>query len=171
MDYFSEDYYKLLIGKYRNKGVIVDTSILLLWFVGLVDEKQIPHVKRLNTYTIEDYCTLSNILSRFNHRIITTPNILTEVSNLAGRDKEPLRTKNFEGFAEGIKLLDEKFLPSTYIAPALEFKLFGLTDAAIACLAMTKYLILTDDLPFCAYLQRNGIDVLNFNHLRVRGWK
>jgi len=163
--------YEDLFRRYKKEGVIVDTSILLLWFVGSYDEGQIAKFKRTRTlFTVEDYVTLCGILRRFD-KIITTPNILTEVSNLAGQMEEPMRTRQFEAFARGIMLLDEKCLPSTRIAATEEFKRFGLTDAAISCLASAKCLTITSDLRLYVHLQRLGLDAVNFNHIRALGWE
>ncbi len=46
------------------------------------------------------------------------------------------------------------------------FPKLGLTDSAILHLAKDKYLVLTDDFTLCQFLQKAGIDVLNFNHIR-----
>jgi len=37
-------------------------------------------------------------------------------------------------------------------------------------LAKNHYLLLTDDLPLSHYAMGNGINVVNFNHLRIQNW-
>ncbi len=37
-------------------------------------------------------------------------------------------------------------------------------------LAKNKYLVLTDDLKLGNYLQKVGIDTINFNNIRTYGW-
>jgi hypothetical protein len=44
-----------LVSKYRNRGVLVDTNILLLWMVGVVDSSWISKHKRTKQYTAGDY--------------------------------------------------------------------------------------------------------------------
>ena len=41
----------------------------------------------------------------------------------------------------------------------------------IISLAGDRYLVLTDDLRLAHYLQKIGIDTVNFNNIRVYGWK
>lgn len=52
-----------------------------------------------------------------------------------------------------------------------QFTKFGLTDCGILSFARDRYLVLTDDLRFADYLQRQGVDTVNFNNLRVLGWQ
>ena len=48
---------------------------------------------------------------------------------------------------------------------------FGLTDSSIAQLAEGGHLVLTDDFRLSQFLNSKGHAVLNFNHVRVLGWK
>jgi rRNA-processing protein FCF1 len=48
---------------------------------------------------------------------------------------------------------------------------FGLTDAAVGVIAKNKYLVVTDDFRLSQKLQHDGIDTLNFNHLRQLKWQ
>ncbi len=159
-----------LFQRYRKAGILLDTNILMMYFVGAFRREIIPIFKRTQTFTIEDYYTLLNIISYFE-KVVTTPNILTEVSNLLGQLAEHLKLGCFENFASGITGLDEHYLPSIDIAKTEEFKRFGITDAGILSLARDKYLVLTDDFRLSQYLQTKGVDVLNFNNIRVINWK
>ena len=42
---------------------------------------------------------------------------------------------------------------------------------AIIDLVKGQYLVLTDDFRLSNYLGKQGIDVLNFNHLRFASWR
>ena len=75
-------YWKELIRKHCQSDILVDTNLLLLLMIGAVEEKLIGG-KRTERYTVDHYRSLSNILKDFQH-LITTPHILTEVSNLGG---------------------------------------------------------------------------------------
>jgi hypothetical protein len=70
-----------LVVRYARKGILIDTNILLLYFLGSFDQDLIPSFKRTVQFTVEDYNTLLLLLQMFD-RLVTTPNILTEVSNL-----------------------------------------------------------------------------------------
>ena len=82
------DYIRKLFGKYKYKGVIVDTNILLLLFVGSVNKKRISKFNRTEQFSPKDYDFLVEIISYFS-KIVVTPNILTEVSNFINQLTEP----------------------------------------------------------------------------------
>lgn len=163
------DYSVNLIQRYSRVGVIFDTNILLLYFVGTYNQDLIPKFKRTKIFTVEDYNLLVGLLGRVE-KIITTPNILTEVSNLSGQLSENLKFDYFEKFATGIALLDEHYLSSDEISRMDEFSKFGLTDAGILHIARGNYLVITDDFRLSQYLQKIGVDALNFNHIRTFNW-
>lgn len=158
-----------LIPRYARNGILVDTNILLLFFLGSFDPSQIPRYDRTAQFTAEDYDTLLALLQRFD-KIVTTPNILTEVNSLSGQIKEPARTSYFAKLAEGIHVIEEHYVESREAASTERFAKMGLTDAGILRLAKDKYLVLTDDFPLSQYLQKVGVDVINFNHIRVPYW-
>lgn len=161
------DYAKSLFERYYRKGIIVDTNILLLYFIGQYNKELIPRFKRTSQFTSDDYDLLVIFLKNFL-KIVTTPNILTEVSNLANQIPSNIKDDFFERFAESIVCLDEDYLESKTIAERDEFKKFGLTDSGIACLSQDDYLVLTDDLRLAYYLANKKVPVVNFNHLRQR---
>ena len=155
--------------RYRQAGIMVDTNILLLFFIGAFDQDLIPKFKRTKTFSVEDYEVLVRFLSPF-YRIATTPHILTEVSNLAGQLREPAKSEYFKKFSSEITLLEEENVASRDVAQTQEFVKFGLTDTGIIHLTKGKYLVLTDDFPLSQYLQSAGVDVVNFNHIRTTYW-
>ena len=95
-----------LVPRYKSRGLLIDTNILLLFFVGLYDRSWVERFKRTRRYTAQDFDLLMEIVLRFD-RIITTPHILSEVSNLSGQWAEPERGKYFEHFAQRITNLSE----------------------------------------------------------------
>jgi len=87
-----------LLESYRKKGILVDTNILLLYFVGSVNPKRISQFKRTNQFNVDDFELLIQILGYFQ-KIVTTPNILTEVSNLIGQLTDPEKSLCFNVLA------------------------------------------------------------------------
>ncbi len=158
-----------LLQQYRQRGVLLDTNILLLYFVGALDPQLIPQFKRTKIFAVEDFATLQALLQHIE-TYITTPNILTEVSNLAGQLSGRWREDYFSIFAQGLTLLDEQYVRSTEIATTSVFRRFGITDAGIIHVAQGKYLTITDDFPLSQYLRSQGADVLNFNEIRPYNW-
>ena len=96
----------------------------------------------------------------------TTPNILTEVSNLSGQLYGRHKHNYSDTMAREIVLMEERYLPSGKLAPLPEMKMFGLTDTGLAQLARDGYLVLTDDLRLYNYLTNFSLEVINFNHIR-----
>lgn len=159
-----------LFARYRRKGILIDTNILLLYFVGTVNRERISRFNRTQQFVPEDYDLLLQIIAYFQ-KIVTTPNILTEVNSLANQLGEPERSECFAVFAQGISVLDEFYIESKAIAMSERFTKFGITDCGILNLAREQYLVLTDDLRLSVYLQTEGIDTVNFNNIRVYGWQ
>lgn len=159
-----------LLSRYRQKGILIDTNILLLYFIGTVNRERISRFKRTEQFLPEDYDLLQQLLSYFQ-KLVTTPNILTEVNSLANQLGEPERSQWFTIFAQGLSILDEFYIESKAVATNEKFTKFGLTDCGILNLAKAHYLVLTDDLKLAAYLQKEGINVINFNNLRIYGWR
>lgn len=146
--------------------MLLDTNLLLLYAVGAHDRDLIPRFKRTAAFTPEDFRILADTLDPFAH-VLTTPHILTEVSNLAGQFAEPLKQAVFRTLAAVIGMLTELQLPARDVAADPAFPRFGLTDIAILRHARDKCLVLTDDFRLSQYLAHEKVEVLNFNHLRT----
>lgn len=151
---------------YFGKGILIDSNILLLLVVGAYKQSLIG-TDRLANFSVRDYELLLRMLSRFKP-IVTTPHILTEVNNLAfsmvkGRYRDGVQT----AFLGVIQWLHEERMPAMVIGERRAFLPLGLTDAAISLAAEQAYLVLTDDGPLYAFLAGQGLDAVNFNHLRT----
>jgi rRNA-processing protein FCF1 len=155
-----------LLARYRSAGVLVDTNLLLLYVVGAFDPQRIPAFKRTSRFTPDDYALLVDFLKRFQ-RIVTTPHILAEVSNLAAELSGQVKDGVFQKLAAGIGLYDERHAPAAEVAVHPAFARFGLTDLAVLRHARDRLLVLSDDFRLTQYLQHHGVDAINFNHLRA----
>lgn len=162
-------YIEKLLNRYWNKGILIDTNILLLLIVGSSNRKRISQFKRTEQFIPEDYDLLIKLIHLFP-KIITTPNILTEVNSLTNQIGEQERSKCFAIFAQLISEIDEFTLSSQDIVKNNGFIKFGLTDCGIVEVSKNQYLVLTDDFKLFNYLQKLGIDSINFNDLRVYLW-
>ncbi|MEH1812965.1 MAG: PIN domain-containing protein [Nostoc sp.] len=162
-----------LVRRYSQKGILIDTNILLLFLVGNVNRERITKFNRTQQFIPEDYELLLEFIARFQ-KLVTTPNILTEVNSLANQLGEPERSQCFAIFAQFVKnvaLLDEYYVNSLDAVNTEKFIKFGLTDSGILTLSKGKYLVLTDDFKLASYLQSVEVDVINFNNIRVFNWK
>ena len=154
-----------LFRKYKSKGLMIDTNILLVYFVGLYSPEAVGNLKRTKEYNLNDFYTIFRIIEYFK-QVITTPNILTELSNLSKRYPDEFKTI----FSENVKNVKELYLESFIASSKDHFKIVGLTDSALIELSKNNYLIITNDLPLFHYLQNVNVDAINYNHIRMAGW-
>ncbi|EJZ22137.1 hypothetical protein NE852_23500 [Rhizobium sp. Pop5] len=152
-----------------NKAVILDTNLTVLLIVGLVEIEQVGVHKRTRAYDREDFTILSNILSR-SSRLIFTPNVVTETSNLLGRSSERYGAQLSRSLAEvvGASRSMELLISSQAGFSRDEYKRLGLTDAVLlhAATGNGDAIILTDDLDLYLAAAHDGLEVVNFTHIR-----
>lgn len=159
-----------LVRRYARKGVLVDTNLLLLWLIGSVDTKRISQFGPTRKYSSPDFEVLLAFLGHFDKRV-TTPNVLTEVSNLARKDLHGNVLLGFsETFSRAVGVLDETYIASSAVSSPEAFAKFGLTDCGIAAVAARELLVLTDDFALSQSVVAAGGDAVNFNHLRDWLW-
>jgi rRNA-processing protein FCF1 len=158
-------YINNLLQRYKQKGLLIDTNILLVLFVGRVNRQRISEFNRTEKYTAKDYDVLVKITKNFA-KIVTTPNILTEVNSLINQLKEPERSRCLVLFSDLLSRIDEFYRESQKISEMDKFAKFGLTDCGILDLARDRYLVLTDDFKLANYLQSVGIDTINFANIQ-----
>lgn len=164
------DYIVDTINRYRRRGLLVDTNVFLLFLVGSYDKRMISEFKRTrDRFVPEDFDTMKRLMGLFD-KVLSLPNILTEVSNLVGSLAEPKRAEVFRHLAAIIPKLVEEYVPSAAVTEREEYLRLGVTDAAIIAMAEGRFLVLTDDLGLYAALAQAGEAGLNFNHVRVAGW-
>lgn len=158
-----------LISKHRNGSLLVDSNLLLLFFVGDVNKSYIKKFDRTSRYDVSDQESVAAVMTAFATRIVTTPYILTEVSNLANKLSGGRRSEFFVRFAYWIPLLSEETSASSEICSHDQFEVFGLTDLGILHYARGNHLVLTDDGRLSSYLRTNGVDVVTLSDLRAVG--
>lgn len=142
-----------------------------MYFIGFFDRSLITTLPRMDAYTEGDYDLIARFIASFE-AIVTTPHILTEVSNLSttalGRK---FHRDYLTLFARSIELIVEEWVPSKEVARLPIFTRLALADAASEAVARDKYLVMSADLPLVAYLESQGVAVINFNHLRELAWQ
>ena len=158
-----------LVQKYRRKGILIDANLLVLLLVGKLGPAHLANCRATKSFTPDDFSLLKRFVVQFD-TVVTTPHILTEVSNLAGRLPEGLLAEFRNMFRELVRSMSEQPRPAVEIAWDAQFIKFGLTDTAITMITPGRYLVLSDDLPLCGLLQQKKVDVINFNHIRPLGW-
>lgn len=166
---FGNEYIGDLFSRYKSKGLLVDTNLLLLYFVGMYDPGMILSFKRTKIFVPEDFALLLGVFNYFS-KVMTTPNVLTEVNSLSNQLPEDVKSDYYSEFAKQVSVLEEEYTTSAKICALEHFSKFGLTDSGIIDSVSGKYLVLTDDFKLSNYLQKANIDVINFNHIRTLNW-
>ena len=161
-----ENHIESEIQKYARLGVLIDTNLYVLLLVGRTNMQKVGTDKRTKEYVIDDYIVLENTIRKFEKRY-TTPNIVTESSNLLGAGKRTTVHGVNNVLANDINIIGEEHISSLSCVSQAAFFRFGVTDTAIVLIASRKnILILTDDLPLYSFLAGGNLPVVNFNHVR-----
>lgn len=159
-----------LATQYRSRGLLLDTSPLLVLYLGLYAPEQIERFSRTKSegFSHRDYEFIRSFAGGFD-RLVTTPHILTEVSNFMGQLHGHVKNGCFEAFAQHLTepTTHEHSPPAQELANEAEFIPFGITDTSIAKVAAGTSLVLTTDAGLNAHLTRRGIDSLNYNNFRL----
>jgi hypothetical protein len=158
-----------LIRKHRLTGVVVDSNLLLVYFIGLLDPGALQTFKRTQAFDAKDFEALAMFLAEFA-KVVTTPAVLTEVSGLANQLHTWRKEQFFAEFKDRVGQLDEQHRPARQVCGHEHFSKCGFSDATIMSVAEAGLLVLTDDLPFCGFLGHRKVDYVNFNHIRD-GWR
>ena len=162
-----------LLARHAPRGLLIDTNLLLLLTVGLLDRGLVPRFHRTRGYTAEDFDLLARFAGLFT-RLVVTPQVLAEISNLAASIKEPRLSEYYLHLSPLLQNAREDHVPKDRLLAeewgGLLPKL-GFTDVSIIEAAREGgYLILTDDLKAAEYARRAGCGAVNFNHLRAESW-
>ena len=164
------DEYQALLARHASRGVLLDTNMLLLLTVGLYDPAYVERFKRTKMYTVDD-CHWLLAFTRPFQRLITTPHILAELSNLAIDRQAGDWAPYLPHMLETLRQAKELYVEKDIVLQREYFPRIGLTDAVIVELARQKqYLVVTDDFPLAGYLQSNNCEVINLNHVRTPDW-
>ncbi len=154
------------IGRHRRSLLVIDTNLLLLYFVGALRPGTIRSFKRTSKYSEEDFRLLAGVVGEFQ-RVQTTPHIFTEVSNLLGQRSEPDRTLLLGKLAEAAQQWSEEYSPAKTLSNTPVFLRLGITDAAIASLRPGSCLVITDDDPLAGTLEKQNHHVIRFRELQA----
>lgn len=155
----------------RCKALLLDTNLLLLLFIGYKGLSLIQKARTLSAFAEDDYDLLLDVMnnSSFNS-LVTTPHIMTEVSNLLGKERDDIRQVGREAMTEFLRRCTEHTDSSVTLVSEPEFNRLGLTDVAIAVASKLPAFVLTADLPLYLHVSQSGLEVANFNHIRQGAW-
>jgi len=148
--------------------ILLDTNLLILLVVGSFSRRLIAKFQRTRAFSERDFDRLLELLPA-RARLVATPHVLAETSNLIrGLDGDTLASVR-RHLRNLVGELQETHVPArTAVANAL-FARLGLTDAGISVLAADRdVVVITADLDLYLGLEHAGLQVVNFNHYRLR---
>ena len=160
-----------LISQHARQGILIDTNVLLVLLVGLVDQGLVGRFKRTESYTPEDFQLVLRLVQGFR-RIITTPHILAELTNLSPTGREHRKAARYFGQLVAVlrRAYEHPVAKDVMLGSALLPRI-GFTDLSIIEAAKNgHYLVLTDDWRASECARAQGCAVLNLNHLRGAAW-
>jgi len=145
----------------KMRDVIIDTNVFVLYLAGRINTNQIYRYCRNALYTEDDYHFLVNLLGNFD-RIITCPNVLTEIDNLLNRitgdDKYTYLLLAKEIYTQSI----EKYIATDTVSKEWYFSELGLTDSVLLMMASDSDLLISADSALCDYAKSMGIETFDF---------
>jgi hypothetical protein len=154
------------LAQYRGRHLLLDANLLLVLAIGMHDPIFIERHKRTKgEYRPSDFELIVDLIDFFGNTL-STPSVLTEVSNLLpqGGLPEGMKRSLLGRFAEVVRFLEERYMPSGELSTHDQFVVFGLTDIAVLEAAVARNcLIVTADARFASFLYANGIDAVSFN--------
>ncbi len=145
------------------KPVLIDTQLLILLIVGLTNPDFILRHRRLApVYNQKHFGALQTILAKAP-KLVSTPHILAETSNLLRQSSDPMRSQIMETFKNFIICADERAVLGVRAAEHAVFIRLGLTDAAILSLDPAEVQVLTVDHDLHIASSQEGFDVVNIS--------
>jgi hypothetical protein len=121
-----------LIEKHRGKGVFVDANLLVLWLVGSINANRVATFKRTRDFNAEDFRILSRLMAYFGGPLVTTPHVLSQVSDLtdlAGSEGVRVRALLRNTVLE---MVQGRYDAARYLVEHSLFARPGLGDASVA---------------------------------------
>lgn len=144
----------------RVNQLLLDSSLLLILAIGRLEPRRLGRDARLKAYTPADYELLRAYSAVFPSRV-TTPHVLTEVSNhldMINPSLLPALTAALRDWSP----LRESWTPATKLAARNEYSVIGLTDTAILHAARSKTVVMTSDRKLWAELVRQRSNALHY---------
>jgi hypothetical protein len=148
------------------RAVLTDANLLLLSIVGSIDKSLIPKFDHTSKYSAEDYDLLNAILLRASE-LLTTPHILTEVSNLSGKLRGKYRLSARQLLASYIVISSEMHVAALGAVSEPTYERLGVTDAVLMTIKDVDVAVLTDDFDLYAARSSAGLPVWYFGHVRT----
>lgn len=157
-----------LIKQMQVNGVLLDANLLVLLIIGLVDPRRIATHKKLNSFYNEKSYKLLFYIINSCRKIYVSSHVLAETNGLMTKGLTgEVEVNAFLALKQVIELdsFHELHCPSNTIVTHEKFIKYGLTDIGLLKLLKNKVVLLSDDFAFSGYVEKIGLDSLNFQTL------
>jgi len=145
--------------------IFVDTNALVVLIVGLIDTSLISSHRRTSIYEKVDFENLTYLIGDLD-KIVTTPNVLTEVDNLLNNFQKGHRWAYFQVIKDLISNSTEQFIESKLCLNSTAFFDLGLTDTGILEICKACDFLITGDSKLADYASAFGIKVVDLVKIR-----
>lgn len=154
-----------ILGAVRKQqgGVLLDANVLLLWLMHLAAPHFVGTWKKTVQFTPAHVVLLEQVV-KGARRLVTTPHVLTEVTNHAIGMPTAIGSLYWAQLRRFIELARERTVQARVAAREPDFALLGLSDTAQAVLRRARPVVVTVDAPLTAALERRGLAFINLNH-------
>lgn len=152
----------------RNATVLMDTNLAILLCVGISGPQNIEKHKRLRgDYDEQDYYLLVKLLGN-NSKLVFSPYVLGETSNLVRQVADPLKSQLVLILRDVILLADEIQMSCAKIVNDSRYLDLGITDAALLSILdeHPQLALLTADAKLYIAASAKGRTALNFSHIQ-----
>ncbi|WP_439490352.1 PIN domain-containing protein [Algoriphagus sp.] len=145
--------------------IFIDANALILLVVGLIDKSLISTHKRTSIFESIDFENLTFLIGSLE-RILTTPNVLTEVDNLLNNFQKGHRWTYYQVLKELISKSTERFIESKSNLESQAFFDLGLTDSGVLEICKECDFLITGDSKLADYANAYGIKVIDLKKIR-----
>ena len=156
---------ELIIKHLRGKYITLDCNVFILLVIGNLGKNHIRKFKRTAIFLEEDFDLLIKLISQ--SKLIITPNVVTEASNLLESYSVQGQKLGLIGLKNIVENLDETYKASKELIELGSFEKYGLSDSSMENLCKNNVTVITVDFPLYGYLANKSCPVINFNHVRT----
>ena len=148
--------------------LVLDTNLLLLYLVSVVDLTLLNRFKRVSSFRLSDVLLLQGLVGGFR-AMMTTPHILTETSNLVDQAPGDWRNSLIEALRQFAQGQREFYQASALLMNHVEFRRLALADTALVALSH-EATVATLDYELYGRIIGNGGMAVHFDHLRGKNY-
>ena len=147
-----------------SRLLLLDTNLLLFFLVTQVNLDMLRTFKRVRGFSASDLQPLRDMVEAFS-ALITTPHVLTEVSNFVDQAPLPWRPQLIAALQKFAREQQERYERSADLVLRDEFKQLALADTALLSLS-DKVSIATLDYELYGRIVARGGKAIHFDHVR-----